>query len=122
MFFKAISCFFLIILNVSINAVENRLIIASTTSTNDTGFLEYINKEFNKEYSIPIHVLAVGTGQALKIAEQGNADLVIVHHKSSEIEFVNNGYGLKRYNLMFNDYIIIGPKNDQNICYDLKID
>ena len=55
MYFKVISCFLLIILNASVEAGENRLIIASTTSTNDTGFLEYINKEFNKEYNIPIN-------------------------------------------------------------------
>ena len=120
MYLKLISCFFLILINFSIKANDNRLIIATTTSTNDTGFLDYINEEFNKEYKISIHVLVLGTGQALKIAEEGNADLVIVHHMPSEIEFVNKGYGVKRYNFMFNDFIIIGPKKDKDKCNNLK--
>ena len=74
MFLKTLCFFLIMIANYSIIADEKRLIIASTTSTNDTGLLNYLNKEFNKEYDIKIHVLALGTGQAIKIAEQGNAE------------------------------------------------
>ena len=120
MFFKIIILCLIIIVNYTTLADEKRLIIASTTSTHDTGLLKYLNKEFNKEYDIKIHVLALGTGQAIKIAKQGNVDILLVHHTPSEIEFVKNGYGVKRYNLMYNDFIIVGPINSNYECDSIE--
>ena len=68
--------------------------------------------KYEKKYGIDIRVVAVGTGQALKNAENGDCDLIIVHSKDDEKKFVANGYGLERKELMYNDFIIIGPKND----------
>ena len=120
MFFKILIFCLVIIFNYSISADQNRLIIASTTSTYDTGLLSYLNKEFIKEHDITIHVLALGTGQAIKVAEQGNADILLVHHTPSEIKFIKDGYGIKRFNLMYNDFIIVGPKQDSLKCDSIK--
>ena len=96
MFFKVISCFLLIILNVSVEAGENRLIIASTTSVHDTGLLDYLNKEFNKEYKILIQVLALGTGQAIIVAKQKGPGLTggDIKAMTSEILGVAKSMGL----------------------------
>ena len=104
----------------SLSADEDRLIIASTTSTNDTGLLKYLNNEFNKIYDVKIHVLSLGTGQALKVAKDGNADLLLVHHTPSEIEFIKKDYGIKRYDLMYNYFVLVGPKDDHNECNSIK--
>ena len=120
MFLKILSFCLIIIFNYSIIADENRLIIASTTSTYDTGLLNYLNKEFNKEYDINIHVLALGTGQAIKLAKNGNADILLIHHTPSEIEFVKEGYGIQRYDLMYNDFIIVGPIDSVNECVSIE--
>ncbi len=120
MFFKILIFCLIITFSYSINANNNRLIIASTTSTYDTGLLNYLNKEFNKDHELIIHVLALGTGQAIKVAEQGNADILLVHHLPSEIEFVKEGHGVKRYNLMYNDFIIIGPIDSKDNCDSIE--
>jgi tungstate transport system substrate-binding protein len=65
-------------------------------------------------------VLALGTGQAIKIAEQGNADILLVHHTPSEIKFVKEGYGVKRYDLMYNDFVIVGPINSNYECDSIE--
>ena len=83
------------------NAVANKYItIASTTSTHDTGLLEYINKEFENKYNTKVRVISLGTGQAIKVAMDGNVEILLVHHKKSELEFMNKGYGTLRYDLM----------------------
>jgi len=99
---------------------DDRLIIASTTSTYDSGLLNYLNSYFQKIYNIDIHVIALGTGQAIKIAENGDADILLVHHKPSELKFINENYGIKRFDLMYNDYIIIGPKDDADRCNSIE--
>lgn len=117
MILRNIIFFILIILiNFPVFSKTNRLIIASTTSTNDTGLLDFINKEFSEKYNIDIHVIALGTGQALEVAKRGNADILLVHHTLSEINFVKEGYGIKRYNLMYNDFIIVGPIDSNYHC------
>ena len=100
----------------SLLANKDRIIIASTTSTYDTGLLGYINKEFEKNHDIKIHVLALGTGQAIINAQQGNADILLVHHEPSEIQFMKEGYGIERHNLMYNDFILVGPKINKDKC------
>jgi len=103
------------------NAFANKYItIASTTSTHDTGLLEYINKEFEKKYKIKVRALSLGTGQAIKVAMDGNVEILLVHHKKSELEFMNNGYGALRYDLMYNDFVLIGPKKDNETCSSIE--
>ena len=99
---------------------EKHITIASTTSTHDTGLLEYINKEFEKKFKIKVRALSLGTGQAIKVAMDGNVEILLVHHKKSELEFMNNGYGALRYDLMYNDFVLIGPKKDKNRCSSIE--
>ena len=99
---------------------DNKIIIASTTSTYDTGLLKYLNKAFNKKFNTKINVIAVGTGQALKIAEDGNAEILIVHHTESELDFMKKKLGITRHEFMYNDYIVVGPKQDSNLCLNFK--
>lgn len=88
------------------------LTLASTTSTQNSGLYEHILPMFEAETGIHVNVIAVGTGQALRIARNGDADVLIVHHRPSEEAFVAEGYGVKRFDLMYNDFVIIGPKSD----------
>lgn len=91
---------------------SNYLVVASTTSTVNSGFFDYILPIFTKETGIKVHVLSQGTGQAIRTAMNGDADVLFVHHKKSELKFVRQGYGVKRYDVMYNDFVIIGPKYD----------
>ena len=101
-------------------AKKERIIIASTTSTYDSGLLKYLNEEYNLKSETKVHVISLGTGQAIKLAESGNADILIVHHTLTEIQFMKEGYGIIRHNLMYNDYILVGPNNDVEICNSIK--
>ena len=103
-----------------LSAKESTITIASTTSTHDTGLLESINIEFYNKYKIKVNVLALGTGQALKVAKDGNVELLLVHHTPSELQFMDKGYGKLRYELMYNDFILVGPKNDNNRCKSIE--
>lgn len=103
------------------NVFANKYItIASTTSTHDTGLLEYINKKFENKYQTKVRALSLGTGQAIKVAMDGNVEILLVHHKKSELEFMNKGYGTLRYDLMYNDFVLIGPKKDKKICSSIE--
>ncbi len=103
------------------NVFANKYItIASTTSTHDTGLLEYINKKFENKYQTKVRALSLGTGQAIKVAMDGNVEILLVHHKKSELEFMNNGYGILRHDLMYNDFVLIGPKNDKKTCSSIE--
>ena len=103
------------------NALANKYItIASTTSTHDTGLLEYLNKEFENKYNIKVRALSLGTGQAIKVAMDGNVEILLVHHKKSELEFMENGYGILRHDLMYNDFVLIGPKKDKKKCSSIE--
>jgi len=99
---------------------ENKIIIASTTSTYDTGLLNLLNEEFYKKYEVRVQVLSLGTGQAIRTAKDGNAEILLVHHKPSEIEFMNDGYGIERHEIMYNDYVLVGPKNDNDLCKSVQ--
>ncbi len=104
----------------NINALNKDISIASTTSTHDTGLLKYLNKFFTNKFNINVKVLSLGTGQAIRIAEDGNVEILLVHHLPSELEFMNNDYGLLRYDLMYNDFVLIGPKEDNKKCKSIK--
>lgn len=93
-------------------AQENSIVVASTTSTKDTGLLDYLLPLFTAKTGIAVTVVAVGTGQALDRGRRGDADVMFVHAKIAEQQFVAEGYGMKRYPVMYNDYVLIGPKQD----------
>jgi tungstate transport system substrate-binding protein len=96
----------------TVNAAERFITVASTTSTQNSGLFGHILPIFTKKTGIKVRVVAVGTGQAIKIAERGDADVLFVHHKASEENFVKGGFGVKRLEVMYNDYIVVGPKAD----------
>ncbi|WP_028878986.1 substrate-binding domain-containing protein [Terasakiella pusilla] len=86
--------------------------VASTTSTANSGLFEYLLPKFTEESGIEVRVVAVGTGQAIRLARKGDADVLFVHHRPSEEQFVADGFGVKRYDVMYNDFVIVGPKSD----------
>lgn len=93
-------------------AQESRIICASTTSTQNSGLFDYILPRFQQKAGIKVDVIAVGTGQALALAKRGDADVVLVHDPESEAKFVAEGYGINRVKVMYNDFIVVGPKPD----------
>ena len=93
-------------------ADDKFIIVQSTTSTQNSGLFEHILPLFTKKTGIEVRVVAVGTGQALKNAENGDGDVVLVHSKPDEEKFVAEGWGVKRYPVMYNDFIIVGPAAD----------
>src|SRR6187455_2023160 len=86
--------------------------VASTTSTEQSGFFKHLLPVFEKKTGIQVRVVALGTGQALDLARRGDADVVFVHAKSAEEKFVAEGHGVKRVPVMYNDFVLIGPKSD----------
>lgn len=97
--------------NSGAGAVEAKgvLLMSTTTSTQDTGLLDYLAPIFLKDTGWKLQWTAVGTGQALKMGQDGNVDIVLCHAKASEEAFVEKGYGVKRYPVMFNDFVVVGP-------------
>ena len=89
-----------------------RLVLATTTSTADSGLLDAILSDFEGEYNAEVEVIAVGTGQALATGEAGDCDVLLVHARSREDAFVEAGHGVSRADVMYNDFIIIGPEDD----------
>jgi tungstate transport system substrate-binding protein len=93
-------------------AQENSIVVASTTSTQDSGLFSHILPLFKQKTGIDVKVIAQGTGQALETARRGDADVVFVHAKAQEEKFIADGFGVKRYPVMYNDFVLIGPKDD----------
>ncbi len=93
------------------HAEDKFITVASTTSTQNSGLYDYLLPQFTKETGIEVRVVSVGTGQAIKIAKNGDADVLLVHHRPSEDAFVAQGYGIERRDVMYNDFVLIGPKN-----------
>ena len=93
-------------------AQDKSIVVASTTSTQDSGLFGHILPMFKAKTGIDVKVVAQGTGQALDTARRGDADVVFVHAKPAEEKFVSEGFGVKRYPVMYNDFILIGPKAD----------
>jgi tungstate transport system substrate-binding protein len=91
---------------------EAFITLASTTSTQASGFFDYFLPLVKEKTGIEVRVVAVGTGQALKLGEKGDADVLLVHDKPGELKFVNAGFGVDRRELMFNDFVIVGPASD----------
>jgi len=93
-------------------AQERFITVASTTSTEQSGLFGYLLPKFTEKTGIKVHVVALGTGQALDLARRGDADVVFVHDKAAEEKFLSEGWSTKRYDVMYNDFIIVGPKSD----------
>src|SRR5579871_5458451 len=93
-------------------AQEKSIIVASTTSTQDSGLFGYLLPIFKVKTGIEVKVVAQGTGQALDTARRGDADVVFVHAKPAEEKFLAEGQGVKRFPVMYNDFVLIGPKSD----------
>ena len=89
-----------------------QLKIATTTSTNDSGLMDYLLPDFEEKYNAKVDVIAVGTGQALALGESGDVDAVLVHARPLEDEFLAEGYGINRKGVMHNDFIVLGPTDD----------
>ncbi len=93
-------------------AAESDITLASTTSTQASGFFDYYLPLFKKKTGIGVRVVAVGTGQAIKLGENGDADVLLVHDKAGELKFVEQGFGVDRREVMYNDFLLVGPKHD----------
>ena len=91
---------------------SERLRMATTTSTDNSGLLKLLNPPFEKKFDVKLDVIAVGTGKALRLAENGDVDLVFVHAPGAEMKFVNAGYGIEREAVMHNDFVILGAPSD----------
>jgi len=94
------------------SAQEKSIVVASTTSTQDSGLFGYLLPMFKAKTGIDVKVVAQGTGQALDTARRGDADVVFVHAKPEEEKFVAAGFGVKRFDVMYNDFVLIGPSGD----------
>ena len=88
------------------------LLMATTTSTQDSGLLDVLLPAFEKKYNVKVKTLAVGSGEAMQIGQSGDADVLMVHSPAAEEEFIKNGFGLERVKFMYNDYVIVGPDAD----------
>ena len=109
-FLKLISTFF-IFFSISLQA-RDYIIVQSTTSTANTGLLDILSERFFIQTGIEVRAVAVGTGTAIANAKKGDGDILIVHSKLDELNFIEEGFGVERFDLMYNDFIIVGPKND----------
>ncbi len=96
----------------SLQPTSRTLTLATTTSTQDSGLLNAIIPVFEKQNNAVVKVVAVGTGQALKLGEDGNADVVLVHARAQEDAFIKAGFGINRRDVMYNDFIVVGPTAD----------
>ncbi len=92
--------------------VGKRLILSTTTSTQDSGLLDVILPDFEAQLGVDVDVIAVGTGQAIQMGKDGNADVLLVHARASEDQFMADGHGIRREDVMYNDFVILGPAND----------
>lgn len=97
---------------IAIGKPETTMVLATTTSTRDTGLLDVLVPAFDKKYGVSTKVVSVGTGEAIEMGKQGNADVLLVHARKSEDEFVDSGYGVNRKDVMYNYFFIVGPKDD----------
>jgi len=102
----------LLCLSFPVQGQERFITVSSTTSTEQSGLFKHLLPAFEKKTGIKVRVVAVGTGQALDIGRRGDADVVFVHAKPLEEKFLAEGHGVKRFDVMYNDFVLIGPKSD----------
>lgn len=121
-------CFFAVCLGVAVlcgafagsAAAREKMTLASTTSTLDSGFFDALIPVFEKKFDCSVRVIAVGTGQAIRLARDGNADALLVHDREAEDKFVADGFGIKRLDVMHNDFVIVGPGTDPAAVHGLR--
>lgn len=112
-FFKIVVAFMaLAIIAGNVSATQPHILVQSTTSTQNSGLYDYLLPIFTDETGIEVRVVAVGTGQAIRNASNGDADVLLVHAKAAELDFIASGNGVERFDLMYNDFVIIGPADD----------
>jgi tungstate transport system substrate-binding protein len=111
-FVGALAAVFLFIGLSHANAQDKYIVVASTTSTEQSGLFAHLLPAFERDTGINVRVVAVGTGQALDIGRRGDADVVFVHDRPAEDKFIAEGEGVRRYPVMYNDFVLIGPKSD----------
>jgi len=110
---KLICCTFVLLLLVSLSAsAEVRLKLGTTTSVDNTGLLKVLLPPFEQMFNVRVDVIAVGTGKAMELGKNGDVDVLIVHAKEAEDQFIKEGSGVNRREFMFNDFVILGPPND----------
>lgn len=97
---------------IDLSKLEKNIVLATTTSTQDTGLLDTLVPAFSKKYGVNVKVVAVGTGQAIEMGKRGDADVLLVHSRKSEDAFVAEGFGVNRRDVMYNFYVLVGPKDD----------
>ena len=110
LFFRAITAYLL--MGASMTCSAQNLVMASTTSTEQSGLFQHLLPEFKKSTGVDVKVVALGTGQALDMGRRGDADILFVHDQVAEEKFVADGFGIKRLPVMYNDFVLIGPAND----------
>jgi tungstate transport system substrate-binding protein len=93
-------------------AADRFITVASTSSTENSGLFRHLLPLFQQDTGIEVRVVAVGTGQAIELAQRGDADVLFVHHKPSEEKFVAEGFGVARFDVMYNDFVVVGPRTD----------
>ncbi len=113
-FVKRLAALFIAVMLAALAASDEPrpITVASTTSTQNSGLFEYLLPKFTVETGIEVRVVAVGTGQAIRLATNGDADILLVHHPASERKFVADGLGLARHPVMHNDFVLVGPAAD----------
>src|SRR6266567_4616266 len=94
------------------SAEEPFITVASTTSTEQSGLFGYLLPIYERQTGVKVHVVALGTGQALDVSRRGDADVVFVHARAAEEQFLAEGHGVKRFPVMYNDFVLVGPKSD----------
>ena len=113
---KWISCLFSAVLLFSVSlgasATENIIRLATTTSTYNSGLLDKLLPVFEQKYGVKVHVIAVGTGKALRMGREGDVDLVMTHAPAAEKAFIDQGFGIEAKSVMYNDFVVVGPAND----------
>lgn len=105
-------CFTALVLSGAARAADKAIVLQSTTSTANSGLYDHLLPQFTAKTGVTVHVVAVGTGQAIKNATNGDGDVLLVHAKPAEEKFVADGYGVKRLDVMYNDFVIVGPAGD----------
>lgn len=118
--FAALAAALAFLIPFAASSADRFITVASTTSTENSGLFGHILPLFTKKTGIAVRVVAVGTGQAIRLAERGDADVLFVHHTPSEEKFVKEGYGVERFGVMYNDYVLVGPKADSAKIAGLK--
>ena len=117
--FKLFSRILVLFCGINVTSMADPVIVVqSTTSTANSGLYDAILPQFEKQTGIRVNVVAVGTGQAIKNAIRGDGDVLLVHAKAAEEKFVADGWGVSRSNLMYNDFILVGPDNDPAVLSD----